>query len=63
MLVSLSDADSSKEWLEYDEKSLLLKTKSDLSRQTLGTFQVTILLTDYQDQKTNYSLLIEVSCP
>ena len=60
--MSLTFSDSASDWLEWDKSSTTISTKSDLSKQSLGTYGVTVEMSDTAGNVANVPIVIELAC-
>lgn len=60
--VDVEVSGSGSDWLLFDQDSLTIYTTAELEGQTLGTFQVTIVLEDYEANRATNALTITVEC-
>jgi hypothetical protein len=60
--VSLTFSDTASDWLDWDKASTTISTKSDLSKQSLGTFGVTVEMSDTAGNVANSPIVIELAC-
>lgn len=59
--VFMTFSDSAGDWLDWNQSTMTVST-SDLGKQKLGTFGVTVQLTDLESNSANYAIVIEVAC-
>ena len=59
--VQMTFSDSAEDWLDWNQSTLTVET-GNLDLQTLGTFTITVQLSDLEGKTSAYPIVIEVAC-
>lgn len=62
--IDVTFSGTSADWIQFDQESLTVSTIDNLvGAQTLGTFQITVVLEDLTGKRTDTPVTLEVICP